>query len=66
MRADHHGRALFQRQLDGRQGGKNACVARDLPVLYRHVEIFTNEYTLALEVQLLHGEYGHSPLLVIN
>ena len=63
MRADHHGGALLQCQLDGGQGSNDTRIAGHLAVLDRHVEVFTNQYSLALEVQLAHGQYGHSPLL---
>jgi hypothetical protein len=59
VRADHHGRALFQRQLDGRQRGKNACVAGDSSVLDRDIEVFADQYTLTLQIKVGHLQHGH-------
>ncbi|KPY55881.1 phosphomannomutase [Pseudomonas syringae pv. spinaceae] len=59
VRADHDSRAFFQRQPDGRQRSKNTCIAADNAVLYRDVEVFADQYTFTLQIEVGHLQDGH-------
>ncbi|MCY1431576.1 hypothetical protein D9M71_475480 [compost metagenome] len=59
VRADHHGRAFFQGQLDGRQRGQDTRIAGDNTVLDWDVEVFADQYALTLQIEVGHLQHGH-------
>src|SRR5690606_16367984 len=59
MRTHHHGGAFFQRQLNGGQGRQNTGIGSDVAVLNRYVQVFTDQHTFAVQIQIRHFDYRH-------
>ena len=49
--------AVGNELLDGGQGGDNAVVVGDDPVLHGHVEIAANQHALALHIDVVYGHF---------
>jgi hypothetical protein len=64
MRKQDRFRAGFGEEPDCGQGGLEARIVGDFPVLHRHVEVDADERSLALEVSALERAEGHVSVLV--
>ena len=59
MREDEHLRVLIERVADRRQRRADPRIARDHPVLHRHVEIFPDQDPLVAQVRIRHPQDLH-------
>ena len=57
MRHHQYLGALLQRELQGRQGRTNPRIGSHDTVLYRDIEIFTDQDPLAGQIQITHFQY---------
>ena len=60
MAGEDDGRALIERVPDRRQRRLDARVVADSTVLERDVEVHAYEDALALEIEILDRQFGHS------